>query len=237
MGRYNYNGTVLDRALRLLMIDPDSRRCSARLNEFAKLESIGDVFCAARADEVLGQDETETFDACIFSVEDRPAGSFQDEASMIVDIFGELKIIATESPERPDQIVPYIEAGAWDYVARNQSTMTLIRKLHLSAAGRSELDPPVTAALMDRIHELAQLRTPSLNGSNGIGTLTPREKEVLALISRRMTNREIAEELVLEVGTVKNHVHNLLNKLEVDNRYEAAALNYDDASTRVFASL
>ena len=155
---------------------------------------------------------------------------------MIINSFGDLKIIATESPEHPEEIIAYIEAGAWDYVSRKQGTMTLIHKLHLSAVGQSQLEPPVTAALMSRIHELAQLRTPSMNGSNGIGTLTPREKEVLALISRRMTNREIAEELVLEVGTVKNHVHNLLSKLEVDNRYEAAALNYD-VSTRVFASM
>jgi DNA-binding NarL/FixJ family response regulator len=52
--------------------------------------------------------------------------------------------------------------------------------------------------------------------------LTPREREVLGMIARKMTNREIAEELILEVGTVKNHVHNVLDKLGVSNRFEAA---------------
>ncbi len=55
-------------------------------------------------------------------------------------------------------------------------------------------------------------------------TLTPREQEVLGYIRKGWSNREISEELCIEVGTVKNHVHNILDKLEVSNRHKAAEL-------------
>ncbi len=53
--------------------------------------------------------------------------------------------------------------------------------------------------------------------------MTPREREILELIGEGLSNQEIAERLVVEVGTVKNHVHNILQKLNVSNRREAAA--------------
>jgi two-component system nitrate/nitrite response regulator NarL len=53
--------------------------------------------------------------------------------------------------------------------------------------------------------------------------LTPREREILELIGQGLTNQEIADRLVIEVGTVKNHVHSILQKLEVGNRQDAAA--------------
>jgi DNA-binding NarL/FixJ family response regulator len=53
--------------------------------------------------------------------------------------------------------------------------------------------------------------------------LTPREFEVLELIAQSLTNQQIADQLFIEVGTVKNHVHNILNKLNVTSRGEAAA--------------
>ena len=53
--------------------------------------------------------------------------------------------------------------------------------------------------------------------------LTPREREILELIGEGLTNQEIADRLVIEVGTVKNHVHNILQKLDVSSRQDAAA--------------
>jgi DNA-binding NarL/FixJ family response regulator len=67
--------------------------------------------------------------------------------------------------------------------------------------------------------------THRLPSPGALQELTPREREILALIARRLSNMEIAQELVVEVGTVKNHVHSVLKKLGVDNRYEAAAFS------------
>jgi two-component system, NarL family, nitrate/nitrite response regulator NarL len=73
------------------------------------------------------------------------------------------------------------------------------------------------------------------NISAGAGWLTSREQEILALIDDGMSNKEIARRLTIEVRTVKNHVHNLLEKLQVHRRGEAAALVRSRVGTRTTA--
>jgi DNA-binding NarL/FixJ family response regulator len=94
-----------------------------------------------------------------------------------------------------------------------------VRKVH---DGRAQVAPDVAAALMARVSELAGWFDEIVSGPAKTTDLTPREREVLALIGQDFTNREIADQLVVEVGTVKNHVHNILSKLEVSSRHEAA---------------
>ncbi len=92
-----------------------------------------------------------------------------------------------------------------------------IRAAH---AGKARVSPDIAAALMSRVAELAQLVSQA-SISPEAGELTPREMEVLKLIGQGLTNQEIAEHLVIELGTVKNHVHNILNKLGVSSRRDA----------------
>jgi DNA-binding NarL/FixJ family response regulator len=85
------------------------------------------------------------------------------------------------------------------------------------------VSPKMAAVLMSRVVELARLLAeikPAVYETNG---LTPREMEVLSLIEKGMSNQEIADRLFIEVGTVKNHVHSILEKLEVGSRNDAAA--------------
>jgi DNA-binding NarL/FixJ family response regulator len=93
--------------------------------------------------------------------------------------------------------------------------------------GEAVLCPDIAAALMGRIAHLAGYR--AANGANGnsadpTAPLSQRQREVLGMLQRGMSNAEIASVLCIEVGTVKNHVHNLLAKLNVMNRQEAAAV-------------
>jgi DNA-binding NarL/FixJ family response regulator len=76
---------------------------------------------------------------------------------------------------------------------------------------------------MERLSNLARMFSDVENNITDPTGLTGRELEVLELIGRGRTNQQIAEELVIEVGTVKNHVHNILDKLNVSSRGEAAA--------------
>jgi DNA-binding NarL/FixJ family response regulator len=76
---------------------------------------------------------------------------------------------------------------------------------------------------MERLSGLARLFSDVENNITNATDLTARELEVLKLISEGRTNQQIAENLVIEVGTVKNHVHNILDKLNVSSRREAAA--------------
>ena len=81
----------------------------------------------------------------------------------------------------------------------------------------------MTYALMEKMRELAELSAQHELDPDALAQLTPREMEVLQLIGEEYTNKAIAQALVIEVGTVKNHVHNILDKLDVTSREDAAA--------------
>lgn len=88
---------------------------------------------------------------------------------------------------------------------------------------RARVPPRIAAALIDRVSELSDLLSRYQSGmSTELHVLTDREREVLEYIAQGYSNQKIAEILVIGVGTVKNHVHNILSKLEVKNREEAA---------------
>jgi DNA-binding NarL/FixJ family response regulator len=85
------------------------------------------------------------------------------------------------------------------------------------------VSPGIAAALMSRVAEYAQLLDDVDAGVGVAADVTPREQEILDLIGQGLTNQQIAEQLVIEVGTVKNHVHSILQKLDANSRHEAAA--------------
>jgi two-component system nitrate/nitrite response regulator NarL len=89
--------------------------------------------------------------------------------------------------------------------------------------GKVFVSPQIAAAMMARLTDLAQMFTGIETNMTDTTSLTSREVEVLELISRGCTNQQIAQQLVIEVGTVKNHVHNILEKLNVSSRGEAAS--------------
>jgi DNA-binding NarL/FixJ family response regulator len=114
----------------------------------------------------------------------------------------------------------YVEAGASGYVLKDDTVAERLRHIRAAHAGKARVSPEIAAALMSRVAELAQLvKESSINAD--LGDLTPRELEVLTLFGQDLTNQEIAERLVIELGTVKNHVHSILQKLNVASRHEA----------------
>jgi DNA-binding NarL/FixJ family response regulator len=126
-----------------------------------------------------------------------------------------------------ESIVRMIEAGATAYVRGRSSPAELAKALRAMLAGEVDICPDVAGRMMKRIAELAGYRLPGwhANGDGGqAARLTDRQSEVLQLLRQGMSNAEIAHELVIEVGTVKNHVHNLLKKLGASDRHEAASL-------------
>lgn len=137
------------------------------------------------------------------------------------------KVIMVGIPNDPEVITQYIEAGALGYVSRQESMSRLVEKIRAVNAGQAIASPDVVLHMMRRLAQLAQ--QPFMNGwgidnSVGLHELTAREREVLSLIGAGYSNREIADNLVIGWGTVKNHVHNILKKLETNSRHEAAAI-------------
>jgi two-component system nitrate/nitrite response regulator NarL len=129
-------------------------------------------------------------------------------------------IVALAVSGGDDEVVAYAEAGVSGYLLRDQPHAELVATIASAARGEVPCPPQVAAALMRRVGTLAAERHIWI----GPGRLTPREREILDLIEQGMSNKEIARLLFIEVRTVKNHVHNLLEKLKVHRRGEAAAM-------------
>ena len=110
----------------------------------------------------------------------------------------------------PAEVKRSMEAGAGAYLLKNASTQELVTVMHTAARGQRVLAPEVSDAL------IAGERNPTPGGD-----LTPRERELLALMARGMSNQEISNRLSIAMPTVKFHVTNILAKLHADNRTEA----------------
>jgi DNA-binding NarL/FixJ family response regulator len=110
----------------------------------------------------------------------------------------------------------------------------MVEKLRAVSQEKALVSPTVVALIMDRLAQLANQDASLAQAEAKAGQLcelTDREQEVLDLISLGYTNQQIAEELVIVCGTVKNHVHNILKKLEARNREEAASIYRIQAET------
>ena len=133
-----------------------------------------------------------------------------------------VKIVALGVREIEQDLLVCAEAGVDGYVPRAASVQDLVTALE--GVGRGELvcSAGTAATLWKRVATLAAAASGS-ESSGGVGGLTPREREIAALLEAGLSNKEIAARLGIEVATVKNHVHNLLEKLRVRRRGEAAA--------------
>jgi DNA-binding NarL/FixJ family response regulator len=133
-----------------------------------------------------------------------------------------IKVLVIGLAELEEVILRYIEAGAAGYVLREDSVDDLLKNIRAVHSGEALASPEMTAALMAHIAELSELRPPNEYDSQEFADITPRESEVLDLIAEGLSNQEIANRLVIELGTVKNHVHSILQKLDVGSRQDAA---------------
>lgn len=138
-----------------------------------------------------------------------------------------VKILVFGVNENPDEILCYIEAGASGYILQQESLGDLLTKVRAACQNEALISPGVAAILMSRLSEMRQQQDTLINLQErltAVDALSPREREVLGLLGSGYSNQEIAQQLVIEYGTVKNHVHNILRKLESNNRTEAASL-------------
>jgi DNA-binding NarL/FixJ family response regulator len=126
--------------------------------------------------------------------------------------------------EQDDYIFSALRAGASGFLLKRTRPEELIAAVHTIAAGDSLLSPSVTRRVIDR---MAQQPTPDLADRARLEMLTPREHDVLELIARGMSNREIAAALVVEESTVRTHVKRILMKLDLRDRVQAVILAYE----------
>jgi NarL family two-component system response regulator LiaR len=124
------------------------------------------------------------------------------------------RVIVLTSFLDDERLLPAVRAGAAGYLLKNVQPQELARAIRTAAAGEALLDPAVAARLVEALEEDGR--------DTRAEQLTPREREVLALIGRGYANKRIALELGIAEKTVKTHVGNVLSKLGVSDRTQAA---------------
>jgi two-component system response regulator DegU len=129
------------------------------------------------------------------------------------------KVIALTVCEEIDRITEALAAGAKGYILKNTDLESLARIIRGVHEGKAYIDPAVATGLIDRYTSFA--RQAEVRDAS---PLSERETEVLVLVSKGKTNREIAEELFISEKTVKNHVTSILRKLDATDRTEACVV-------------
>jgi NarL family two-component system response regulator LiaR len=124
------------------------------------------------------------------------------------------KVIILTSFAEDDKVFPSIKAGALGYLLKNVSPADLIKAVQAAHRGEAQLDPEIAKKLMAEFSA-----RPSKPASDD---LTERELEVLRLVAKGRNNRDIAGDLVISERTVKTHVSNILSKLHLSDRTQAA---------------
>jgi NarL family two-component system response regulator LiaR len=132
----------------------------------------------------------------------------------IRDVSPESRIIVLTSFFDDDKLFPAVRAGAAGYLLKDVQPQELVRAIKIVHDGNALLAPAVAARVLDELATAAPARSAEL--------LTAREREVLALIARGMPNKVIARELSVSEKTVKTHVSNILGKLGLTDRTQAA---------------
>jgi DNA-binding NarL/FixJ family response regulator len=141
----------------------------------------------------------------------------------VAEVAPEVKVLVTGLPEAQSAILQFVTAGASGYVLQDVPVENLLDNVRAVHDGKAIVSPDIAAALMTQVSKLARISAQSELDPAAYDELTPREHDVLNLIGQGLTNQEIADRLFIEVGTVKNHVHNILKKLDASSRDEAAA--------------
>jgi two-component system response regulator DevR len=182
------------------------------------LESEDDIEVAGEAgtvEEALRRVAATRPDVAILDVQ-LPDGSGVEVCREIRSRHPEIKCLMLTSYSDDEALFSALMAGASGYLLKQIRGNDLVDAVHRVANGESLLDPGVTKQVLDR------LRTGNKD-DDPLGDLTDQERNVFDLIGEGCTNRQIAEQLFLAEKTVKNYVSNLLAKLGMERRTEAAA--------------
>jgi len=130
----------------------------------------------------------------------------------------ETKVVAFAPPDREEEWLDFAECGVSGFIHRDVDMASLTKTLRDASQGELACSGRLAGALLERVAALA-------GGQPGPSKpqLTARELEILALLERGFSNKDIARDIGIEIATVKNHVHSILSKMQVHRRGQAAA--------------
>ncbi len=137
-----------------------------------------------------------------------------------------LRVIALTSFSDDETVIPAIQAGATSFLLKDVSPTDLVDAVRAAFRGEARLHPSVARKLMDQVAATPQGSTPRKDD------ITERELEVLQLVARGLSNRDIARELVISEKTVKTHISSLLGKLALQDRTQLAIYAFQKGLAR-----
>jgi len=207
--------TGQDRSLRVLLVD-DHEVVRAGLRALLEaqdgIEVVGEVGTAADAVRQVGFNAP---DVVVMDVR-LPDGSGVEATRNIRDRFPDVAVLVLSSFADEEALMSAIEAGASGYLLKRVDTDAIVDAVRAVGAGESLLDPAMTKQLFTKLRD-------SDREDELIARLSGQERRILTRLAQGKTNREIAEEMYLAEKTVKNYVSNLLAKMGMARRSEAAA--------------
>ena len=175
------------------------------------IEVVGEAGTVAEALERIPQTSP---DVAILDVR-LPDGNGIEVCRQVRSENPELVCLMLTSYADDEALLAAVMAGAAGYVLKQVGGSDLLSDIRRVAGGGSLIDPALTHRVLERLREGAQQ-------DKRLGSLTPQERRILDQIAEGRTNRQIGEELFLAEKTVKNYVSNLLSKLGMERRTEAA---------------
>jgi DNA-binding NarL/FixJ family response regulator len=144
--------------------------------------------------------------------------------------FTGVRVVIVGIKEVPERVTEVIEAGAAGYVREDASVEELREVVRLVARGEARVAPQIASTLFSRLATLASARRASERARQV--KLTPRELEILRLVAEGLTNKEIAARLHVEQQTIKNHMHNILERLSLRRRQQAVQYAWEAGMLR-----
>ncbi|GII87880.1 DNA-binding response regulator [Sphaerisporangium siamense] len=202
--------------IRVFLLDDHEvvrRGVAALLNTEDDIEVIGE---AGTAESAIARIPALRPDVAVLDVR-LPDGSGVDVCREVRSRLPGLACLMLTSFADDDALFDAVMAGASGYVLKQIHGSDLVGAVRTVAAGQSLLDPQTTAAMLQRLRDQAARKDP-------LAALSDQERHILELIGEGLTNRQIGERLFLAEKTVKNYVSNLLGKLSMQRRTQAAAL-------------
>lgn len=206
-----------ERMIRVLVAHPSRLFREFLAFVLARQQAISVVATVARISEAVADLERLRPDVYIIDL-GSPGRQGIEDTRKLRSRFPEAKILMTGLGGLESDVLACAEAGAGGFLAEDASLGDLVENLRAVAAGETICSRKVAGLLFARLAQSAGER--EQRRILDMPRITPREREIIALIDAGLSNKEIAVRLCIEVQTVKNHVHNVLEKLHVDGRRE-----------------
>ena len=220
-------------SIRVLLVDDQQLVRTGFRMILADEEGIEVVGEAANGDEALRLVDQLSPDVVVMDIR-MPVMDGVEATRQLVGTQDPPRILVLTTFDADEHVVQALRAGASGFLLKDVPPDDFVRALRVVAAGEALIAPSVTRRLLDRF---AKLSVPADEAyAERLRELTERETEVLKLVANGLSNREIAERLVLAEPTVKTHVSHLLLKLDLRDRAQLVVLAYEVGIVRPGAS-